>query len=114
MEKKYSKESVYFIAYAKLPSNISAAKLLDVVGVGLVINSKTGVIEDTSCTLITDEAKEFLKEIIVGHNLHEEGLESLIDNITNRFHGLSQKAICVALKSTVERYESWREQNIMQ
>lgn len=110
MDKKYSKDTVYFIAYAKLPSNIAAAKLLDVVGVGLVINTKTGVIEDTSCTLITDEAKDFLKDIIIGYNLHEDGLDNLIDNISNRFHGLSQKAICVALKSTVERYESWKEQ----
>ncbi len=110
MKKYYSDETVYFIAYAKLPSNISAAKLLDVVGVGLVINYKTGVIEDTTCTLITDEAKQFLKDVIVDYNLHTEGLDKLIENISLRFHGLSQKAICVALKAAVERYEIWKEQ----
>ncbi|SHK57370.1 DUF3870 domain-containing protein [Paramaledivibacter caminithermalis] len=110
MDRIYNDETVYFISYAKLPGTISAAKLLDVVGIGLVINSKTGIIEDTSCTLITDEAKRFLKEIIVGHNVHEEGLDELINKIQYRFHGLSQKAICVAVKAAIERYETWKKE----
>ncbi|RKD23584.1 protein of unknown function [Caminicella sporogenes DSM 14501] len=107
MRKVYGDDTVYFISYAKLPNSIAAAKLLDVVGVGLVINKKTGIIEDISCTLITEEAKLFLKDVMVGYNLHENGLDKLIDIIQNRFHGLSQKAICVAVKAAVERYEAW-------
>lgn len=109
--KNYSDETVYFISYAKLPSSIAAAKLLDVVGVGLVINVKTGIIEDTSCTLITDEAKKFLKDIIIGFNLHEYGVDRLVEEVQYRFHGLSQKAVCVAIKGAVERYETWKEEN---
>lgn len=112
MKKIYSDDTVYFIAYSKLPSTISAAKLLEVVGVGLVINTTTGIIEDTSCTLITDEAKRFLKDIIVGHSLYEEGLDKLIDKIQGRFHGLSQKAICVAVKAAVQRYEAWKNEGV--
>ncbi|WP_432662741.1 DUF3870 domain-containing protein [Wukongibacter baidiensis] len=108
MDKIYNDDTVYFISYSKLPSTISAAKLVSVVGVGLVINIKTGIIEDTSCTLITSEARRFLKDIIVGHNIHEDGVEKLIEKIQFRFHGLSQKAICVAVKGTVERYETWK------
>ena len=110
MEKVYKDDTVYFISYSKLPTTISAGKLLDVVGVGLVINTKTGITEDTSCTLITDEAKRFLKDIIVGHNLYEEGLDELVNKIQYRFHGLSQKAICVAVKAAVERYETWKDE----
>ena len=111
MNSLYNDTTVYFIAYAKLPSTIAAAKLLDVVGIGLVINYETGVIEDNSCTLITDEAKLFLKEIIKGHNLNDEGIDSLIDKINYRFHGMSQKAICVALRAAYEKYETWKEIN---
>lgn len=110
MKKNYSDDTVYFISYAKLPSSIAAAKLLDVVGVGLVINHKTGIIEDVSCTLITDEAKRFLKDIMIGYNLHENGVDALVDSIHLRFHGLSQKAICVAVKAAFERYETWKEE----
>lgn len=107
----YSDTTVYFIAYAKLPGTIAAAKLLEVVGIGLVINYETGVIEDTSCTLITDEAKLFLKEIIKGHNLIDEGIDGLVDKINFRFHGMSQKAICVAVRAAYEKYETWKELN---
>ncbi|WP_432407196.1 DUF3870 domain-containing protein [Wukongibacter sp. M2B1] len=108
MDKVYNDDTVYFISYSKLPSTISAAKLVSVVGIGLVIDIKTGLIVDTSCTLITSEAKRFLKDVIVGHNIHEDGVEKLIEKIQSRFHGLSQKAICVAVKGAVERYETWK------
>ncbi|MCD5414684.1 MAG: DUF3870 domain-containing protein [Clostridiales bacterium] len=107
--KKYSEDTVYFISYARLPAEIAAAKMHHVVGVGLIINRKTGLIEDSSCTLITAEAKEFLKQILVGHNLHEEGIEALNEKIKKRFHGLAQKSLCVAVKASCNRYFEWTE-----
>ena len=107
--KTYSNNTVYFISYAKLPTEMAAANIHKVVGVGFVINTDTGVIEDSSCTLITNEAKYFLKQVIENHNLHEEGIEPLIEKVRTRFHGLSQKAICVAMKGTYERYMAWKE-----
>ncbi|MCH4891259.1 DUF3870 domain-containing protein [Acidaminobacter sp. JC074] len=103
----YSPETVYFIAYAKLSHNIPAGKMLETVGVGLIINRHTGVIEDTSCTLLTDEAKQFLKEIIVGFNLHNQPIDMLLDKIADRYHGFSQKAVCVAVNNAYERYIQW-------
>lgn len=111
--KTYSEDTVYFISYAKLPGEMPAANLHKVVGVGLIIHKDTGIIEDSSCTLITEEARAFLKQILVGHNLHTEGIDGLIEKVKYRFHGLSQKAICVALKATYDRYMTWRsEMNI--
>lgn len=109
----YSDDTVYFISYAKLPGEMPAANLHKVVGVGLIIHKDTGIIEDSSCTLITEEARSFLKQVLVGHNLHIEGIDALIEKVKYRFHGLSQKAICVALKATYDRYMTWRnEMNI--
>ncbi|WP_430885505.1 DUF3870 domain-containing protein [Fusibacter sp. JL216-2] len=110
--KHYDSETVYFISYAKLPSNMAAGQLVEVVGVGLVINYKTGRVTDMSCTLITDEAKMFLKDIIVGFNLHEDSVQDLIDAISFRYHGHSQKAICVAVKQSIERYHQWRSEKM--
>jgi len=108
----YPQDTVYFIAYAKLPGNIAASKMMDVVGIGLIINYKSGVIEDTTCTLITEEARLFIKSVLVGFNLHETDFKELIDQINFRFHGLSQKAVCVATKAAYERYMVWKEENI--
>jgi len=109
--KAYDENTVYFISYAKLPSEISAANMHKVVGVGMIINKDTGIIEDCSCTLITDEAKYFLKQILVNHNLHRDGVDSLIEEVKQRYHGLAQKALCVAIKGTYERYMVWRSEN---
>lgn len=104
----YSKDTVYFISYARLSHSIPAGKLLDLVGVGLIINRQTGIVEDTSCTLLTDEAKVFLKDIIVGFNIHETPIDILLDTIVDRYHGMSQKAICVAVQGAYDRYLIWK------
>ena len=106
--KHYSDDTVYFISYARLSSAIPAGKLMNHVGIGLVINQKTGIIEDISCTLLTEEAKFFLKDIIIDFNLHEENIEVLLKKISNRYHGMSQKSVCVAIHSTYDRYIQWK------
>lgn len=106
---KYSDNTVYFIAYARLSQSIPAGKMMEAVGVGIIINPETGVIEDTSCTLLTQEAKDFLKDIITGFNVHEAPIENLIKKVSSRYHGMSQKAICVALNGAYERYTQWQK-----
>ena len=108
-KKNYSDDTVYFISYARLPNGIAAGKLLEVVGIGLIINKTSGVIEDISCTLITEEAKLFIKDIAVGFNLHDRPIEDLLTSISLRYHGLSQKAVCVAISGAYDRYIQWLE-----
>lgn len=106
----YSVETVYFISYARLSHGIPAGKLLDTVGVGLIINKENGLIEDTSCTLLTEEAKLFIKDLLTGFNLHENPIDDLLNIISSRFHGHSQKAICVAVKGAYDRYMLWKNE----
>lgn len=108
----YSEETVYIIAYSRLPDNISAYFLNGCVGVGLVINYITGIIEDTSCTLITEEARLFLKGIIRGYNLNDNDIEDLVDIVKKRFHGSSQKSICFVLREVYKKYMKWRTENL--
>lgn len=93
-KKNYRDETVYFISYAKLPDNMTAGLMHKIVGLGMVINYKTGIIEDISCTLMTTVAKQFLEDVLIGHNLHENGIDSLLDKIRFRFHGNSQIPMC--------------------
>ncbi|SDJ88786.1 DUF3870 domain-containing protein [Natronincola ferrireducens] len=106
--KYYDDDTVYFISYAKLPTEISAAALHKVVGIGLIINIKTGRIVDVSCTLLTQEAKDFMKSILVGRNVHEEDVDEIIQTIKQRYHGYAQKAVGVATRGTIERYNTWK------
>jgi len=110
--KFYSDDTVYFISYVRLPENIPAALFNGYVGLGLVINYKTGAIEDNSCTLITDEAKYFLKDIIKGYNIYEnDGIEPLIDVIKTRFHGASQKCLAAILRDVYKKFCKWKIDN---
>lgn len=109
IETKYDPDQhVYFISYSKLPSNIAAAVYEGYVGVGFIINFHTGIIEDISCTLLTEVARNFLKCIIVGYNINDD-IEPLLEKIRNRFYGHSQKSICVIIQENFNLYKDWAE-----
>lgn len=101
---KYSENSVYFSTTSKLPSGSPSGDVYHALDIGLIINQKTGIVEDISITLLTKETRDFLKEIIVGFNLHETDIEVLLSKIKTRYFGYAQKAICVALKNISFNY----------
>jgi len=111
LEKNYSNETVYFISYAKLPDNMTAGLMHKIVGLGMVINYKTGVIEDISCTLMTTVAKQFLEDVFIGYNLYDKGINPLLDDIKFRFHGNSMKSLCVVAKENHKRFTEWKQKN---
>lgn len=106
---EFSEDTVYFVTYAKLPEEMSAAHLHKLVGVGFFINSKSGIIEDVVITLLSDKTKEFLSYLFIGHNIHRDGIDELVKKVERRYHGYAQKAIIVGIKGTYERYMKWRE-----
>jgi len=106
----FGEDTVYFVSYAKLPADISATYVHEVVGVGFLINTKTGIIEDVMVTLISDLVKDFLAYLMIGHNI-EEGVDEIIEKVEARFFGQSQKAVVVAIKGVYRRYLQWKETN---
>ncbi len=103
---KYSKKTSYVSSYAKLPVGTPSENVYKSLDIGLIINTETGIIENASVTLLTDVAAEFLTNIIVGFNINDNNLDVLLDEIKERYHGSAQKAIIVAIKKVVEKYES--------
>lgn len=102
----YSKKTIYISSFAKLPAGIPSESVYKVLDIGLIINTETGIIENASVTLLTEVSAEFLRDIIVGFNLKENSPDLLIQEISDRYHGSAQKAIIVAIKKVVERYEA--------
>lgn len=103
-EEKYGENTIYIISYCQLPDNMSVTLAYKYVGIGFIIDYVTGEVIDTSCTFITEEARKFVKELIVGHNLDNNGIEPLIEKFKKRFHGPSQKSVCVILKDNYNKY----------
>lgn len=107
----YSEESVYFSASSKLPSSIPSGEVYDSLNIGFVIDKNTGIIEDVSVTLLSTGATRFLMFLIIGFNLHESDPEDLINELRTRYFGGSQKAIIVATKLVIQRYNDFRNTN---
>lgn len=106
---RYSNETVYISSYVRLPENIPSAHYNGQIDIGLIINYKTGIIEDNSCTLLTSVAREFINELLVGYSIYENnGVEPLVDIIKHRFHGSSQKCIIAALRDIYKKFLKWK------
>lgn len=107
----FGPDTVYFVHYSKLPDDMSASYVHKFVGVGFLINTKTGIIEDVMVTLISDLCKEFLAYLMIGHNIDRDGVDELIERVEKRFFGASQKAIIVCIKGIYARYLQWKKAN---
>lgn len=106
----YGEDTIYFVSYSKLPQDISAAYVHKVVGVGFLINTETGIIEDAMVTLVSDLCKDFLAYLIIGHNIERDGIDGIIEKVEKRFFGHSQKAVIFAIKGVYSRYLQWKEE----
>lgn len=101
--KQFTVETIFFTAYARLPANITAAKLYEVVAIGIEINPQTDEIVASDCTLATKVARDFVTSLIVGYNL-STGIDGLTDRFEKRYHGSARKAIITALRIF---YDKW-------
>ena len=100
----YPDDTIYISATAKLPAGIPSENVYKVIDVGVVIRREQGTIMDTSVTLLTRTAEQFLQDLIIGHNLKEQGMDSLAARIQDRYYGAAQKAVIVALRQIHEKY----------
>ncbi len=100
-------ETVFLTGYARLPAGITASKVSDVVGVGVEVDPATGHIADAECTLATELARDFFRRLVVGRNLDAE-FPLLVKTIERRYHGSAQKALVTALKTILEKYQSYK------
>jgi hypothetical protein len=108
----YPEHSLYLISYARIPHNMSLAFFKGFTGIGFVIDFRNDIILDCCCTFITDEAKKFIKSIVVGRRIHSiEDIDDIIDAIEFSFHGPSQKALLTIVKSNYNEYCEWKEEN---
>ena len=112
--KTYSEKTACFIAFAKLPSDTPLYEMHKSISMGFVVNYETGVIEDIISSLIVPETKLFVRDLLIGHNIHEENFADIVANIQFRYHGGAQRAICVALKQCYDKYYKWRDDMKMQ
>ncbi|ADL08568.1 DUF3870 domain-containing protein [Thermosediminibacter oceani] len=91
--------------YAKLPGETTAQRLYTVVGVTLLVDTKTSNIMDADITLATNVARDFFKRAVVGGNM--ENFDSILKVFENQYWGTAKKSIITALKICLMKYKEY-------
>lgn len=98
-----NKNEIFISGYAKLPSNITASKLYEVIAVGLIVNKEDGTIKDSDCSLATSMAIDYVKGLLIGENINEFDL--IEKKINAHYYGSAKKSLISALFNCKRKYE---------
>jgi hypothetical protein len=67
------------------------------------VDTQTDIILDATCNTVKDITNDFIKSLLIGKNLINE-IDAAVLDIRNRYFGLSQKALIIALKDAHNKY----------
>jgi hypothetical protein len=102
----------YLISYAKIQKNVSLAFFKGYIGIGFVLDFKNDIVLDCCSTLITDEAKDFMKSIFIGRNFHSmKDVDEINKVLEFSFHGPPQKSLHKIVKSNYNKFNGWKQKN---
>lgn len=94
--------TIYLTGEAKSPTNNPITSQWGLFFIGLVVDTETHVIHDADCTATLRLTVEFVRELLVGRSLLAD--DALVESITDRYHGSSQRALAAAVRSAAAKY----------
>ena len=94
--------TIYLTGESKAPSNNPITEQWGLFFIGLIVDTETHVIEKVDCTATLTLTVEFVRELLVGRPLLED--DSLVESITDRYHGSSQRALATAVRNAATKY----------
>lgn len=97
-----NQNNILLTGYAKLPNGITATELYKVVAVAVIIDKTTHLIKDIECSLVTELARNFVKELLVDESIND--LDRIKAKLDACYHGSAKKAVFSALKIIQEKY----------
>lgn len=104
------RNDLFITGYAKLPQGITATELYTVIAVGMIVDYDTGIIYDVDCTLATEMAKNYVKQLVNGRSIYDlDGLEAAFNE---KYHGSAKKALLSAIRIINEKYINIKKNRI--
>lgn len=100
---QYKKSTIYITGIAHANSTDPITVKYNIFFLGVIIDKNTSEVVDLACNAISNTTVEFIKSIIIGHNIVND-IKEIIKEIQERFFGTSQKALVVALKDAHNKY----------
>lgn len=95
-------KTVLVTGYAKAPQGTAMQQVYSFIGVILEIDPQANKIVDAEFTLITNVARRFFENLIIGSNLSD--LDTIIMEIRKRYLAPSREAMINAIQKAAQRY----------
>lgn len=76
----------------------------------MIVDKDSNVIVDSTCNTVSEATSNFIKSILIGHRITDD-MQNIINEINERFFGMSKKALIVALKDGLNKYLIHTNQN---
>ena len=99
--------TVLVTAYATAPKGTAFYKQFEYMGVVLEVDKERNIIVNASVTLMTDTAKNYVQQLLIGENLLED-IDRLIVDIETQYLTVTQHALISALKKARQRYLDYK------
>ncbi len=100
---QYGNSVIFLTGQAKPSREDAISAVYSVFSLCLFIDTKTDTILDLACTTAMDETEEFVRILLVGHDIVND-LDVMVEALRTRFFALVQKTLIVALKDAQNRY----------
>ncbi|PGS51614.1 DUF3870 domain-containing protein [Bacillus sp. AFS041924] len=98
----YNKDTIYIIGDAKTSSNNPIMQKYNAFFIGLVVDRTSHLIVDADCSATISLTSSFVKHLFEGQSMLN--VDGVIDEISSRYFGSSQKALTVAFKNAHIKY----------
>jgi hypothetical protein len=105
---EYDETTVFVTGVSKLAKGDPIASIYEVFFLSAIVDLKTDIIVDVTCNTASEMTREFVRSILIGGNM-VSGVDDMVQKLRNRFFGLVQKPLIVALKDAHNRYMMAKE-----
>lgn len=103
----FNGKTMFIAGHARLPQGMAAQNVFDTLTITAEVDINYGVIIEASCTLVTDQGRNFIGELLKGFSLNE-GVAEATANIQNYYKGKASKTLVAALKDLEQHYQQLR------
>lgn len=100
------RNTILISGYAKLPANVTAETVYNVMAVVVCVDKRNGTIQSAEASVVTQLAKDFISELFVGYNMND-GPYELIAAFDEYYHGSAKKAIETATRMVFVKYQDY-------
>lgn len=100
----FNAKTMFIAGHARLPQGMAAKNIFDSLSITAEVDIKYGVIIEASCTLATEQGRDFIGELLKGFSL-KEGVGEASEYIQTHYKGKASKTLVAALKDLEQHYQ---------